>query len=82
MFNISLYLEKFKDIQDPSVIKGTIKAIIEQETGTPLEGSSLSFEKNIITLRADAYMRAEIFMKREIILEKLKEKGIIISQLS
>ena len=81
MLNISFYLERFKDLKDPGLVKKSIISTIEQEIGSTLEDSSVVFEKGVVTIKSDALLRNQIFMQQEGIIEKLKLNNINVSNI-
>jgi hypothetical protein len=71
MFNISLYLEKFQAIKDPSVFKREIIAALKDTTGEIFNENEIRLNKGVVTVGTHSILRSEIYQKRSELLERL-----------
>lgn len=74
MFNISSYLEKFKNLKDPKKDIQEISFIIGSILGFEIPDNSVRLQNNIIFFKGDNSYKTEIFLKKEIILENINQK--------
>ena len=74
MKNISFYLSKFKDIDDPLLIKKIIILSIKKTINKDIELDEIEIKNGIITINSNSYIKAEIFLKKEKILENIKSE--------
>jgi len=77
MFNISLYLEKYKEIKDPLETKRTVIATFRDVTGIVFKEEHIFLKNGVITLSTDSIQRSEIFQKKEELLEKFKTLSLV-----
>ncbi|MFA7252391.1 MAG: hypothetical protein WC027_00860 [Candidatus Paceibacterota bacterium] len=77
MFNISSYLEKFKNIgQSERLLKETILSIIKEVTGIVLGVGNIKVKNNSeVLLSVSPAVKNTIYIKKELILNKIKEKS-------
>ena len=71
MFNVSIYLEKFRAIKDPRIFKREIVDTLNKITGNLLSEKEISYKKGVVMVEADSMMRSEIFQKKAELVEKL-----------
>ena len=77
MFNISQYLEKFKNIgQGERQIKEVIVLCIKNIVGIEIEGKNIIIKNGEVIIKASPAIKNAIYIKKEDILQRLKEKGI------
>jgi hypothetical protein len=75
MFNISQYLEKFKNIgQGERFLKEAVVSAIKEGLGISLETKVVSIKNGEVTLKVSPAVKNTIFIKKDLILEKIKEK--------
>lgn len=77
MENISDYLKKFRTI----LFKGEESARIareeiEKSTGAHLEEKDVEVKGGVIFVKTSGALKSELFLKKEIILKKIKERGL------
>ena len=77
MFNISQYLEKFKNVglgerRGKEVIVSSIKEILNLD----LDGKNISVKNGEIIFKVSPAIKNAIFIKKEAILKRLKEKSV------
>jgi hypothetical protein len=74
MFNISVYLEKFKKIEPEgdSAKRAAEKAIFET-LGVKIERKDMSVRNNTLHISAPAALKNEIFMNKRGILQKAQD---------
>ena len=76
MFNIADYLSKFKNIgQGEKALKQNIVSSILEITGINLSIDKIEVKNGEATLKVSPGIRTAVFIKREQILSKIKEKG-------
>jgi hypothetical protein len=71
MFNISLYLEKFQSIKNPSVLKREIITALQSATGQIFNEREVNFNNGVVTVETDSLLRSEIYQKRSQLIERL-----------
>ena len=74
MFNISSYLEKFKKLKDPKRDIQEISFIFSSILGFDISDSDIKLQNNIVFFIGDSSLKTEIFIRKEDILDVLKEK--------
>lgn len=74
MFNLSTFLERFKDLKDPKEDKGLISQVIFEETGVTLSNENISLSRGVIKLNVGSVVKSAIFMKKEPILIKIQDR--------
>lgn len=75
MLNLSSLLEKFKHLKDPKEEREKIATIISKCLGFEVEANLIDLKNGILYLNVSSYVKTEIFMKKELILESLKKGG-------
>jgi len=73
MFNLSSYLEKFKNLKDQDSDKILIKEILLKEAGINISERNIIISKEKISIKGSSIQKNIIFLKKETILEKIKE---------
>ena len=73
MFNLSSYLEKFKNIKNLKDEKEIIKKILLEETNIFLTDKEVVFLKEEIKINGSSVQKNIIFLKKDILLQKIKE---------
>jgi len=77
MFNISSYLEKFKNIgQDKKLLKETICLTVKEITGVEIEIKNIIIKNGEIIFNVSPAIKNLLFIKKRLILFKIKQKGI------
>ena len=74
--HLALLLERFKNIRDPKEERQRIALIISRELGFEVAEDKVVLKKGILSISADNYLKAEIFMRKEALLEALKTEKI------
>jgi hypothetical protein len=75
MFNISAYLEKFKKLgQGERFLKEATVSVIKEVTGVLLEEKQITFKNGEMFLSVSPGIKNTIFIKKDLILGKIKEK--------
>ena len=73
--NISQFLEKFHNaLLGEDIIRGEIARIISEITGFTLKKENVSFKGDSVKLKCDSYMKTEVFLHKDKILEALRLK--------
>ncbi|HEY4512708.1 MAG TPA: hypothetical protein VJH63_03580 [Candidatus Paceibacterota bacterium] len=72
---LSSFLDKFKNLKDPKEDREKIAAIISKELGFDLTADMVVLKKDIILIQADSYIKTELFIKKEHLLETLRKEG-------
>jgi hypothetical protein len=77
MFNIAEYLTKFKNIgQNEKLQKEVISSVIKEVVGLNIETKNIVVKKGEIIFNISPAMKNAIYIKKEGILKKIKEKNI------
>jgi hypothetical protein len=77
MFNIGDYLEKFKKIGlSEQAFKETVSVSIKEVVGLEIKTDDLIFRNGELIINASPAVKNTLFIKKESILNKIKEKGI------
>jgi len=73
MFNVKDYLSKFAKLTPPDdSLKKFFIRLVEKELKITLDKKSLKLQNKIFYLTASPIIKNEIFLKKNILLEKLK----------
>ena len=76
MFNISSYLEKFKNFgQSERQQKENVVLAIKEIAGITLETNVVSIRNGEVNVKVSPGVRSAIYVKKVLILERIKEKG-------
>ncbi|MFA6536424.1 MAG: hypothetical protein WCT25_03255 [Candidatus Paceibacterota bacterium] len=75
MFNISNFLSKFAKLGhgEQAIIEET-KVAVQEVLHFSLEGKAIRFANGVVNISAPAVAKSEIFLHKEEILEKLRQK--------
>jgi len=77
MFNISLYLTKFKNIgQGERLLKESISSAIKEVVGLNIETKNINTKNGEVVINVSSAMKNAIYIKKQAILEKIKEKNV------
>lgn len=74
MFNLSTYLEKFKNLKNPEDDKSVIAQIILEETGADVSKGSILISRGKITMNTSSIIKNTIFFKKDGVLSKIQER--------
>lgn len=75
MFNIAQYLEKFKVIgQGERFVKEIIQTIIKEVVGIEVDKKNIILKNGEVTFKVSPGVKNAIYIKKESILSKVKEK--------
>lgn len=73
--NISKFLEKFKEsLGSEDDFREETSKTISEITGFPIEKEKIFLKGGIVKIKCDSYMKTEISLHKEKILENLKSK--------
>lgn len=75
MLNLSSLLEKFKHLKDPKEERNKIATIVSECLGFSVENNLIDLKNRILFLNVSGYIKTEVFMKKDLILESLKKEG-------
>lgn len=78
---LSALLEKFKNLKDPKEERVRIAGIISRELGFEISEDQISLKNGVLSINADNYLKSEIFMQKEGLLEALKNENFSISEI-
>ncbi len=81
MLNLSSLLEKFKHLKDPKEEREKIVSIISKCLGFEIESNLVDLKKGILYLNVSGYIKTEVFMKKEFILNDLNKEGFKVSDI-
>lgn len=73
-FNISFFLEKFKNIKDPNEDKAYISKIILEVAGVTVIEDSIQIKNKIVYIQTNSLYKSRIFIKKEEILKTINDK--------
>lgn len=79
--NLSSLLERFKHIKNPKEERGRLAELLSKEVGFDFKESDLEIKKQALVLKVDGYLKTEVFMNRDLILNKIKEAGFDIFEI-
>lgn len=68
-FNISSFLEKFKNIKDPHEDKAHISKILLDVAGVTILENNITIKNGVIHIQASSLYKSRIFIKKEEILK-------------
>lgn len=74
MFNLSTYLEKFKNLKDPKENKTIITHIILESTGVTIKEEDITIQKSNIYIQNSSLAKNRIFLNKENIIKKINER--------
>ena len=83
MESISSFLERFKKIKSPLEKKEAIARIMSESIAFEVLPDDLTIKGSVVFLKANPYLRNEVYQKKNLILENLKEnlKGLVIKDI-
>ena len=83
MESISAFLERFKKIKSPLEKKEAIARIITTVIVFEVLPEDLTIKGSTVFLKANPYLRQEVYQKKDLILEQLKVelKGLVIKDI-
>ena len=70
MFNLSSYLEKFKNTKESKNEKETIKKILLEEVNLSVSEKNILFSKDEIKITGSSFQKNIIFLKKDVLLQK------------
>lgn len=73
MLNLSSYLEKFKNLKSSNSEKETIKKILLEEAGLAFSNEEVVLLDDEIRIKTSQIQKNIIFLKKEVLLKKIKE---------
>ncbi len=74
-------LAKFKNLRDPKEERVKIAEVISKELGFDITESQISLTKGSLSIKADNYLKTEIFMRKDSLLEVLKKENLPIFEI-
>lgn len=76
LFSIKEYLEKYqKKLSHEDDKRSVLLNIIDSETGIQLNDKTITIVKGVITIKASAVVKNELFLHKAQILKKISESG-------
>lgn len=75
-FNISSFLDKYKGLRDPKEERVKVANIISKEIGFDIDQSVLNIKKGVLFFKTDSYLKSEVFILKEKLLDELKKAGL------
>lgn len=75
MKTLASFFEKFKHLKNPKEEKEKIASIVSRALGIEISSDKISITKGTLMFNTDTYIKTEIFMKKDLILNTLKEEG-------
>lgn len=72
---LSSFLEKFKNLKNPKEDREKIATIISKKLGVTVIEDMIRLKKDTLSISADNYIKTEIFLKKEPLLEALQKEG-------
>lgn len=79
--HLASLLEKFKNLKDPKEERQKIAGILTRELGFQVTEDQVSLKRGVLTLSVDNYLKAEIFMRKEQLLEALKKENVVVVEI-
>jgi hypothetical protein len=77
MFNISLFLERFKNLgQGEKILKEIISSSVKEVVGFDLDTKSINLKNGEVIFKVSPALKNAIYIKKELILKKIKDKNI------
>jgi hypothetical protein len=77
MFNISLFLERFKNLgQGERLLKEAISSSVKEIVGFDLDTKSINLKNGEVIFKVSPTLKNAIYIKKELILKKIKDKNI------
>jgi Cu/Ag efflux protein CusF len=77
MFNISLFLEKFKNLGlNEKLLKEAISCSVKEIIGFDLDPKKISLKNGEVIFKVSPAIKNTIYIKKEAILAKIKENNI------
>ncbi len=73
--SLSSLLEKFRHLKNPREEREKLVTTLIECLGFEIPFDSVSLKSDILYINVSGYMKTEIFMKKEFLLETLKAKG-------
>ena len=74
MKKISDYLGKFEKLEHPDLKKEFLAKLISSVIGASIKKEEVDLRAKTIFLKTNSYIKTEVFLKKKIILEKIKEE--------
>ncbi len=71
MFNLSSYLEKFKNLKNPKENKTIIRQIIQEVSGVEVIEEEITIQKATVYIQSGFLSKNRIFLTKESIIEKI-----------
>jgi hypothetical protein len=79
--SLSSLLEKFKNLKNPREERERLISILSKELGFDLAFSDVDVKNDVLYLNVSGYVKTEMFMKKEHILNVLKIEKFKISDI-
>jgi Cu/Ag efflux protein CusF len=77
MFNISLFLEKFKNLGlSEKLLKEAISCSVKEIIGFDLDPKNISLKNGEVIFKVSPAIKNTIYIKKEAILAKIKENNV------
>jgi len=79
--SLSSLLEKFRHLKNPREERERLVGLINKCLGFEIPFESVDIKKDILHINVSGYIKTEIFMKKEAILDILKKEGFKIDDI-
>ncbi|MES2060088.1 MAG: hypothetical protein V4438_03595 [Patescibacteria group bacterium] len=80
-FSINSFFEKYKHLKNPKDDKIRIAIIISDVLGIEIGEELVEIKKDTLSIKADSYLKTEIFMRKDKILEALNQNKFFITEI-
>ncbi len=74
--HLAYLLEKFKNLRNPKEERVKIASVITEKLGFEISEDQVSLKRGTLLINADNYLKSEIFMQKDTLLEALKKEGL------
>ncbi|MBU6430856.1 MAG: hypothetical protein KGJ58_01050 [Patescibacteria group bacterium] len=82
MFNVSIYLDKFKTISSKKdFFKESVAISLKKNLEIDIDKKNIEIRNSILYLKINPTVKNELFMKKKYIIDELKEKNISINDI-
>lgn len=75
MQNLSSLLERFKGFKNPKEERTRLAEVVSKCVGFDIFHDSINLQKDILYLKVEGYLKTEVHIKKEMILETIKKEG-------
>ncbi|MES2409519.1 MAG: hypothetical protein V4509_04460 [Patescibacteria group bacterium] len=79
--SLSSLLEKFRRLKNPREERERLVGLLTEFAGFEIPFETVDLKNNILFINVSGYLKTEIFMRKESILQKLKDGGFKIEDI-